>query len=249
MNKPINTVTGTLAPAQLGRTLIHEHVFVEYGRTSFAHCLPSGRKLNAIAARCAGFGDGINKYGVSTVVDPTTVDLGRNPLLLAEVAARTAATIICAAGIYSTGAYLKIRRGLGGSHEAVSDLFIKELTEGIDDTGIKAGIIKVVTAHPAGWIEEERELLLAAARASVATGAPIITTREALGIERKDILHGGCGSRSTASSSATAVFRVILTTTVASYAAAPMWLLIASGCRTCPMKRARPPFQKLLDAG
>ncbi len=146
MNKLINTVTGTIAPAQLGRTLMHEHVFVEYGGPS-ADCLPSGRKFNAIAARCAGFGDGIKKYGVATVVDPTTVDLGRNPLLLAEVAARTGLTIICAAGIYSTGAYLKIRRELGGSHESVSDLFIKELTEGIDDTGIKAGIIKVVTGH------------------------------------------------------------------------------------------------------
>ncbi len=40
-------------------------------------------------------------------------------------------------------------------------------------------------------IEEERELLLAAARASVATGAPIIThTEGVLGIEQQDILHG-----------------------------------------------------------
>jgi len=183
----INTVTGTIAPAQLGRTLMHEHVFVQYGGPS-ADCLPSGRKFNAIAERCAGFGKGIRTYGVSTVVDPTTVDLGRNPLLLAEVAARTGLTIICATGIYSTGAYLRIRRELGGDIDAVSELFIKELTVGIDDTGIKAGVIKVVTGHPV-IIEEERELLLAAARASVATGTPIIThTEGVLGVEQQKIL-------------------------------------------------------------
>ncbi len=166
---------------------MHEHVFVEYGGPS-ADCLPSGRKFNSIAARCASFGRGIRTYGVTTVVDPTTVDLGRNPLLLAEVAARTGLTIICATGIYSTGAYLKIRRELGGSIDAVSELFIKELTEGIDDIGIKAGIIKVVTGHSV-IIEEERELLLAAARASVATGAPIIThTEGVLGVEQQRIL-------------------------------------------------------------
>ncbi len=70
------------------------------------------------------------------------------------------------------------------------DLFIKELTEGIDTTGIKAGIIKVVTGHPV-IIEEERELLIAAARASVATGAPVVAhTEGVLGIEQQDILHG-----------------------------------------------------------
>jgi len=187
MGKFINTATGTISPDQLGRTLIHEHVFVEYGGPS-ADCLPSGRKFSAIAARCAGFGKGIRTYGVATVVDPTTVDLGRNPLLLAEVAARTGLTIICATGIYSTGAYMKIRRELGGGIDAVSELFIQELTEGIDDTRIKAGIIKVVTGHPV-IIEEERELLLAAARASVATVAPIIThTEGVLGVEQQKIL-------------------------------------------------------------
>ena len=183
----INTVTGTIIPDQLGSTLMHEHVFVQYGGPS-TDCLPSGRKFNAIAERCNGFGKGIRTYGVTTVVDPTTVDLGRNPLLLAEVAARTGLAIISATGIYSTGAYLRIRRELGGSIDAVSELFIQELTEGIDDTGIKAGIIKVVTGHPV-IIEEERELLLAAARASVVTGAPIIThTEGVLGVEQQNIL-------------------------------------------------------------
>lgn len=190
MSSLINTVTGTITPAQLGRTLIHEHVFVEYGGPS-ADCLPTGRKFNVIAARCAGFAEGIRKCGVATVVDPTTVDLGRNPLLLAEVAARTGLTIICATGIYSTGAYLRIRREMGGSIDAVSELFIKELTEGIDDTGVKAGMIKVVTGQPV-IIEEERELLLAAAQASVATGAPIIThTEGVLGVEQQNILGEG----------------------------------------------------------
>lgn len=187
MDKLINTVTGAITSDQLGRTLIHEHVFVEYGGPS-DDCLPAGRKFGAIVKRCAGFADGIKKYGVETVVDPTTVDLGRNPLLLKEIALQSGLNIICATGIYSTGAYLRIRRELGDSTDAVSALFIQELTEGIADTGIKAGIIKVVTGHPV-IIEEERGLLLASARASVATGAPIIThTEGVLGEEQQKIL-------------------------------------------------------------
>ena len=43
MNSSINTVTGTISPEQLGRTLMHEHVFVEYGGPS-AEVLKPGRR-------------------------------------------------------------------------------------------------------------------------------------------------------------------------------------------------------------
>ena len=42
---------------------------------------------------------------------------------------------------------MNIRERLGGSPDAVTEIFIKELTESIGDTGVKAGIIKVVTGY------------------------------------------------------------------------------------------------------
>jgi phosphotriesterase-related protein len=127
---------------------------------------------------------------VESLVDPTTSDLGRNALLMAEIAAKTGLNIICSTGIYSIATYINIRERLGGSPDAVAGMFIKELTEGIGDTGVKAGIIKVVSGHPRIG-EEEHELLLAAAKASVKTGTSVITHTEGiLGDEQQKILKG-----------------------------------------------------------
>jgi phosphotriesterase-related protein len=189
MSTSINTVSGSIAPAQLGRTLMHEHVFVEYGGPSPDTSRPSPRR-DEIVSVCTGYIEQIRAFNVATLVDPTTIDLGRNVLLIAEIAAKAGFNIICATGIYSTATYVQMRERLGGSSEAVAALFIKELTEGIDTTGIKAGIIKVVTGAPM-ISTDEHELLLTAAKASVATGVPIITHTEGiLGDEQQRILTG-----------------------------------------------------------
>jgi phosphotriesterase-related protein len=189
MSSSVTTVHGPLAPDQLGRTLMHEHLFVQYGGAG-ADALRAGPRRAEIEKVCAGYIEQIRSCGVCTVVDPTTVDLGRNVPLMAELASKTGLNIICATGIYSTAVYRQLRHQLGGGAEAVAELFIRELTEGIDDTGVRAGIIKVVTGSPA-ITPDEHELLLAAARASVTTGAPIIThTEGVLGDEQQRILTG-----------------------------------------------------------
>jgi len=179
MAASINTVAGPISPEQLGRTLMHEHVFVEYGGPSATLCQP-GYAFDEAVAACLDFAAQVRACGVASLVDPTTVDLGRNIPLLAEIAARTGLHIICCTGIYNTGTYLRLRAQLGNRPEAVADLFVRELSEGIGQTGVKAGIIKVVTG--ADEIEdEEQELLLAAAAAAVQTGAPIVTHTEGIG--------------------------------------------------------------------
>jgi len=56
----------------------------------------------------------------------------------------------------------------------MAELFIRELTEGVVGTGIRAGIIKVGTGH--GTLTDyEKAVFEAAAKASLATGAPITT--------------------------------------------------------------------------
>jgi phosphotriesterase-related protein len=187
MSTSINTVTGPITPDQLGRTLMHEHVFVEYNGPSSDTVRPGPRR-DEIISICTGHIEQIRAFNIATLVDPTTVDLGRNAVLLAEIAAQTGFNIICATGIYSAATYVRLRERLGGSPDAVAEMFIREITEGIDNTGIKAGIIKVVTGG-SRFSREEHELLLAAANASVATGTPIIThTEGVLGDEQQRIL-------------------------------------------------------------
>jgi len=186
MNSTVNTVAGPVSPETLGRTLMHEHVFVEYG-TAMQDCRPLGAARAQILSACLDMARQVRACGVTTVVDPTTTDLGRNIPLLSEVSAQAGLNIVCCTGIYSTSTYRALRQRLGGA-AAVADLFIRELAEGIGDSGVKAGIIKLVSGHDIG--DDDHELLCACARACVATGAPIITHTEGiLGPEQQKILH------------------------------------------------------------
>ncbi len=187
MGSIINTVSGQISPEQLGRTLMHEHVYVEYG-TAMQDARPLGTARQKILSTCMDFANRVRACGVATVIDPTTTDLGRNIPLLAAVSEQTGLQIVCCTGIYSTQTYQSLKLQLGENPDAIAALFIKELTEGIGDTGVKAGIIKLVTGHEID--DDDHELLTACARASVETGAPIIThTEGVLGPKQQEILH------------------------------------------------------------
>jgi phosphotriesterase-related protein len=132
--------------------------------------------------------------GITAMIDPCPVDLGRDIELIAEVAQRAKFTIVAATGLYheSEGGspHWKSRTAFGGSQiNAMAELFIKELTDGVGRTGIKPGIIKIATS--AGVITDyEKTVLTAAAKASLATGAPITshTDRGTMGPDQQKFL-------------------------------------------------------------
>ncbi len=103
-------------------------------------------------------------------MDVTTIDLGRDIGMLQEVSRSSGVQIICA-----TGTWLDIPRVFWrASPDMVASLFIREITQGIENTGVKAGIIKV--ANDIGGVTREGEIILrAAARAQKATSVPIST--------------------------------------------------------------------------
>jgi phosphotriesterase-related protein len=129
------------------------------------------------------------------MIDPCPNDLGRDVTLLAEIAAMTGFQIICATGLYKEdqggSPYWKFRAQFGAGARAVADMYVHELTEGIGDTGVRAGIIKAATSGPTIG-DYERMLLEAAALASNETGVPIITHTDEgkLGDEQQKILTG-----------------------------------------------------------
>ncbi|MCX8044430.1 MAG: phosphotriesterase-related protein [Desulfobacterota bacterium] len=189
MNMTITTVTGNISPEQLGPTLMHEHVFVQYGGPSSPYSTP-GEVFDELVASCTVAIDQMKRYGVRTVVDPTTVDLGRNIPLLVALSTTTSFQIICATGIYSTAVYRRMRDRSGGP-AAIADLFVRELTQGIDGSGVRAGIIKVATGAQR-ITDDERELLEVAAHTAYVTGAPVITHTEGMhGEEQQRILISG----------------------------------------------------------
>jgi len=177
MPDSIQTVTGTTSPQDLGRTLMHEHLVIGYPgwESDTLHPGPDARERFAV---CVDRIEEIKALGFTSMLDPCPADLGRDVELMAKVAQQTGFQIVCATGLYkeSEGGtpYWKFRSNFGPSVDAMAELFIQELSEGIGSTGVRAGIIKVATG-PGRMSDYERAVFEAAAKASAATGAPITT--------------------------------------------------------------------------
>ena len=173
----IATVTGFTTPEKLGRTLMHEHLVIGYPGWE-AHSIAPGPKRADMIAKCVDRIEELKANGFSTLLDPCPNDLGRDVSIMREVAARTGFQIICATGLYKQEeggtAYWHFRSGFGDIVNAMAELFIQEIEDGVGETGVRAGIIKLATGRDK-MSDYERQVFTAAAKASVATGAPITT--------------------------------------------------------------------------
>lgn len=189
----INSVLGPISPDKLGTTLVHEHFTFAYpGWFADATIAPENDKealkTNLLVIKAA------QKYGIKTIIDATPNDTGgRNPELYKALAKKTGINIICATGLYTehegSPAYWKTRTVFGTDiTKMISDLFIKEIKQGIRKTGVKAGVIKVGTSPK--MTDYEIAVHKAAVIAHKATGVPIITHTEGPtgGVEQADLL-------------------------------------------------------------
>lgn len=190
----VQTVTGPIALEALGRTLMHEHLVIGFVGWE-ADTIRPGPTRDEMRAICIDRIQELRAQGIRTVVDPCPNDLGRDVELAAEVAQATGFQIVCATGLYKQAEggtpYWEFRSHFGSPVEAMTELFVREITEGIGRTGIRAGIIKVATGLER-ITAYEKHVLEAAARASIETGAPILTHTDAgsLGDEQQAILVG-----------------------------------------------------------
>lgn len=171
MNR-INTVTGPCEANDLGRTLVHEHLLIGLPGWQMDALAPPFRRAEA-KRRALDVVHRLHAHGVRTFLDPCPMDLGRDVQFMAEIAQESALRIICTTGAYfETHGQTFTFRHL--TLEDIAAIYEKELTEGIDGTGIKAGLIKVATgAHQISAYEHK--LLLAAAYTAVRCNVPIIT--------------------------------------------------------------------------
>lgn len=192
MTTPIATASGETTADRLGRTLMHEHLVIGYPGWE-SHTTEPGPDAEEIFSVCVDRIQQLQDLGYSTLLDPCPNDLGRDVELAAKVAQRTGFQIIVATGLYKQAEggvpYWHFRSNFGDVVEPMAELFVRELVEGVGDTGIRAGIIKVATGVGA-ITDYERAILAAAARASVETGAPITTHTDqgSLGDEQQRIL-------------------------------------------------------------
>ena len=164
----IQSVTGWVDEADLGFTLVHEHVAGSSPGILQSWAGLSGGREHLVATAVAALSEA-RATGVRTIVDCTTFDLGRDPGLLAEVSRASGVTIIACSGLWLDPSVTIRARTVA----QLAGWFIQDLTQGTDGTTVRAGVIKVATEEAIGQIDAN--ILAAAGIASVETSAPIIT--------------------------------------------------------------------------
>jgi len=170
----VNTVTGPIQAGEVGKTLIHEHLYITFMGSEYDVLMPFDRK--AFVRDAVNRLKALKAHGVKTFVDPCPIELGRDVNLMKEVAEKAEMNVVCATGFYWEKYGLPIY-WRAKSAEQIAELYIHEIEKGIGDTGVKAGVIKVATGEPV-ISEAEIPFVQAAAMASKATGIPIVTHTE-----------------------------------------------------------------------
>ncbi len=162
----VNTATGTVDAERLGLTLSHEHVVIAPPFRQLPFLFDREQTLQrAIKALTEA-----KQGGIDSMIELTTIDLGRETALVAEAARASGMNVIVATGIWRD-----IPRFFWGRDpDFIARFMVHEIEHGIDDTGIKPGVIKVAN-DTEGVTEEGERVLRAASRVTKATGVPIST--------------------------------------------------------------------------
>ncbi|MCP4006586.1 MAG: phosphotriesterase [bacterium] len=197
------TVQGILGPidtADLGFTLMHEHIFIANSsmRLAFNDWVDVGRATEVASEEATA----ARKCGVKTLVDLTPINLGRDIHIMREVAERAEIQVIAATGLY----YHEEPWMNGWEVDRIVEFLIQDIEKGIQGTDSKAGIIKCAT-DAAGITTVNEKLLRVAARLQRATGVPISTHTDAAaevgpgqqdvfedeGVDLSRVVIGHCG--------------------------------------------------------
>jgi phosphotriesterase-related protein len=191
----VMTVRGPIRPEELGPTLPHEHILVDFigadkasrdrydADEAYRVALPHLRR--------------VREQGVRTLVDCTPAYLGRDPILLRRLSESSGLHILTPTGYYGAGhgKFLPVH-AFTESAEELASRWLLEWREGIEGTAIRPGLIKL--GADAGPLPEvHRKLVRAAARAHLASGLTIaahsgdgVAALESLGLLRTEGLDG-----------------------------------------------------------
>ena len=190
----VQTIGGPLPAGALGVTLIHEHLMVNlrcYWRPDDdpeAAFLPVAiERLAAIRANPFGVRDNLlideppvvaaeliryREAGGATIVDVTPPGLGRDVRTLEWLERQTGVNVVAGCGYY-----IKETHPPGMESRSVDDLaaeMIRDITVGMDGTGLKAGVIGEIGVATCPMDPVERKVLRAAAIAQQETGCAIV---------------------------------------------------------------------------
>ena len=190
----VQTVLGLVSPESLGITLPHEHLMIDfrvvfkepkYASDRFKASLPvSINNLEWLRHNRLSCLDNLllgnekeaileallfKNEGGGTITEVSNRSFARDPNALVRIAHATGLNIIMGAGYLISENSSKMFQL---SEKNLENEFITEILEGVDNTGIRIGVIgELVCSHPLK--KEEKKVLSAAARTQKITGVPI----------------------------------------------------------------------------
>ncbi len=191
----VQTVLGPVRPEALGPTLTHEHLLIDF-LCMFDPPDDPDERLKAFRPltienlgwiRYDPFRNRDNllrldeesaiaevalyqQAGGGTIVDVTTIGIGRSPAALARIAQATGLHVVMGAGYYTDAVHPPDMTDR--TEQDLAQEMIADLTVGVGETGVRAGIIGELGCS---WplTANEHKVLRAGARAQRATGAAI----------------------------------------------------------------------------
>ena len=192
----VQTVLGSIEPSELGKTLTHEHILFDgswagslfesatdqsfYEKPVSQEILGIIRhrgKLNKDNSRLNDIDDAIyevglfKQHGGGTLVDATSIGIGRDPVGLMRVSRVTGVNIVMGGSYYVDSHHYPEMENF--TEDEIFEKIIRDVMEGVDGTGIKTGVIGEVGCS---WplTPNEIKVLRASARAQKNTGAPLL---------------------------------------------------------------------------
>jgi phosphotriesterase-related protein len=206
----ISTARGMIDTSQLGVTLMHEHIFVLSPEINQNYPESWGDEESRVQSAVAQL-RALHAQGVQSIVDMTVVGSGRYVPRIQRIADQVDINILVATGFYTFSElpmYLQYRKPDSKAYcpDVLLDMFLKDIREGIAETGIKAAVLKCATDYQ-GVTPDVDRVLRAVAKAHRATGVPIYThtyakTRTGLdqqrifeeeGVDLSRVVIGHCG--------------------------------------------------------
>jgi 5-phospho-D-xylono-1,4-lactonase len=156
----VQTVRGAVEADALGVVDAHEHVFLRSPALAGEH-FDDPEKMCAELRSVAG-------SGVDTVVDLTTVGLGRRPTHLAEISQRSGVQIVLATGYHRDAHYAADHWVHREDTDVLLDVLLTDLRAGVDDrdwrgptplpTPVRAGVVKVGASYQRITAAERRRI-------------------------------------------------------------------------------------------
>ncbi len=168
----VETVRGPIPTAELGRTLAHEHIIIltPDSQTNWARDWDEEAQVANAVERLHE----LAATGIKTIVDPTVDGLGRNITRIARIAEQVPElNILVATGVYTyteVPHYFTYRLGVP---DPMVELFVRDIRDGIQGTGIKPAVLKCAIDEP-GLTPGVERVLRAVASAHLETGTPIM---------------------------------------------------------------------------